>query len=271
LNSTYIEFYLVLFSVHARSETDVLKSIDWKWENKQNQKIPGSLPWGPFLTSPLAPRGEICTLGVKFTTSFIPRGEHSECLEEWGENRESHPQGITSSLGDKFTPWGQLRPWGRSLPLRVKLRMGLSPARPTLKKVNKKHRLQATLEAAAPTTAMQAPPTAMPAAAAATTRICRRRWRTATKRRSRRAIHARAGSRRTRRWRRSTPSRAECWGSRRFVSQHTFFDCVFVLQGSTIFSWKNLKTKNGMMILICKMAIIKVKMHPSLIALCIWN
>jgi hypothetical protein len=37
--------------------------------------------WGPFLTSPLgvnlAPRGEICPLGVKFTPSFTPRGKHS--------------------------------------------------------------------------------------------------------------------------------------------------------------------------------------------------
>jgi hypothetical protein len=39
---------------------------------------------GPFLTLPLAPlgvnlapRGEICPLGVKFTPSFTPRGEHS--------------------------------------------------------------------------------------------------------------------------------------------------------------------------------------------------
>jgi hypothetical protein len=32
---------------------------------------------GPFLTSPLAPRGELCPLGVKFTPSFTPRGEQS--------------------------------------------------------------------------------------------------------------------------------------------------------------------------------------------------
>jgi hypothetical protein len=37
---------------------------------------------GPFLTSPLAlgvnlaPRGEICPLGEKFTPFFTPRGEH---------------------------------------------------------------------------------------------------------------------------------------------------------------------------------------------------
>jgi hypothetical protein len=32
---------------------------------------------GHFLTSPLAPRGDICPLGLKFTPSFTPRGDHS--------------------------------------------------------------------------------------------------------------------------------------------------------------------------------------------------
>jgi hypothetical protein len=32
---------------------------------------------GPFLTSPLPPRGEICPLGKKFTPLLTPRGEHS--------------------------------------------------------------------------------------------------------------------------------------------------------------------------------------------------
>jgi hypothetical protein len=44
---------------------------------------------GPFLTSPLAPRGEICPLGVKFTPSFTPRGVHSllfRRMEGWTEN-----------------------------------------------------------------------------------------------------------------------------------------------------------------------------------------
>jgi hypothetical protein len=35
------------------------------------------LSWGPFLTLPLAPRGEICPLGGMFTPLFTPRGEHS--------------------------------------------------------------------------------------------------------------------------------------------------------------------------------------------------
>jgi hypothetical protein len=99
---------------------------------------------GPFLTSPLAPRGEICPLGVKFTPSSTPRGKHY-CLEEWrGEQRISppgatsplprgqiHPWGTTSPLGDNFTPRGQIHPWGTNSPLGVKfspgvkLRMGL--------------------------------------------------------------------------------------------------------------------------------------------------
>jgi hypothetical protein len=43
----------------------------------------------PFLTSPLAPRGEICPRGVKFTPSFTPRDEHSllfRRMERWTEN-----------------------------------------------------------------------------------------------------------------------------------------------------------------------------------------
>jgi hypothetical protein len=62
---------------------------------------------GPFVTSPLAPRGEIRPLGGMFTPSFTPRGEHSLlCVEEWrGEQRISPP-------GDNFTPWGQNSPLG---------------------------------------------------------------------------------------------------------------------------------------------------------------
>jgi hypothetical protein len=49
---------------------------------------------GPFLTSPLAPRGEICPLGGKFTPLFTPRGEHSlqTVLKNGGANREFHPR-----------------------------------------------------------------------------------------------------------------------------------------------------------------------------------
>jgi hypothetical protein len=38
---------------------------------------------GPFLTSPLAPRGEFYPLGGMLTPSFSLRGEHSLLLVEW--------------------------------------------------------------------------------------------------------------------------------------------------------------------------------------------
>jgi hypothetical protein len=40
-------------------------------------------------------------------------------LEEWRDEQRISPP------GDNFTPRGQLRPWGQSLPLVAKLRMGL--------------------------------------------------------------------------------------------------------------------------------------------------
>jgi hypothetical protein len=71
--------------------------------------------WGPFLTSPLAPRGKICPLGEMFTTSFAPRWT-LYCLEEWrGEQRISSPTENFTPPGDKIHPGGQLRPWGQSL------------------------------------------------------------------------------------------------------------------------------------------------------------
>jgi hypothetical protein len=55
---------------------------------------------GPFLTSPLgvnlAPGGEICPLGVKFTPSFTPRGEHPVLfrrMEGQTENFTPGPRG----------------------------------------------------------------------------------------------------------------------------------------------------------------------------------
>jgi hypothetical protein len=64
---------------------------------------------GLFLTSPLAPRGEICPLGVKFPPS-TPRVYTLYCLEEWrGKQR--------------------ITPGGQSLPLGVKLTMGLRVTR----------------------------------------------------------------------------------------------------------------------------------------------
>jgi hypothetical protein len=74
------------------------------------------------ITSPLgvnlAPRGEIFPLGGMFTPSFTPRGEHSLLFRRMEGQTESHPQRT------KFTPGGQIRPWGQSLAPGVKLRMG---------------------------------------------------------------------------------------------------------------------------------------------------
>jgi hypothetical protein len=82
------------------------------------RSIPGELGRrGPFLTSPLAPRGDICSLRGMFTPSFTPRGEHSLLFRKMeGRTEDLHPRGT------KFTPGGQLR---QSLPIRAKLRVGL--------------------------------------------------------------------------------------------------------------------------------------------------
>jgi hypothetical protein len=57
----------------------------------------------------LAPRGELCPIGGIFTLSFTPRGEHY-CLKELrGEQILSPPGGITSPLGAKVCPWGEVK------------------------------------------------------------------------------------------------------------------------------------------------------------------
>jgi hypothetical protein len=82
---------------------------------KFHRKVCGFVSRGPFLTSPLAPRGEICPVRVKFTPPFTPRGEHAYCLAEWrGKQRISPP-------GDNFTPRGQIHPWGTTSPRGVKV------------------------------------------------------------------------------------------------------------------------------------------------------
>jgi hypothetical protein len=73
----------------------------------------GLRAWGPFLTSPLTPRGEICPLGGMFTPSFTPRVEYSRVFRRMNGRTEN------------FTPRGHSRPWGWSVPLEAKLRMGL--------------------------------------------------------------------------------------------------------------------------------------------------
>jgi hypothetical protein len=80
-------------------------------------------PRGPFLTSPLAPRGELHPQAWSWPpgVKFVPKGGFSPLhsppgvntlyfLEEW--RGELHPQGITS-------------PPGQSFPQGAKLRMGL--------------------------------------------------------------------------------------------------------------------------------------------------
>jgi hypothetical protein len=51
-------------------------------------------------------------------------------VKNGGANREFHPQEITSPLGDKFTPGGQLRPWGSKCAPRGEFKngSGLLPA-----------------------------------------------------------------------------------------------------------------------------------------------
>jgi hypothetical protein len=49
---------------------------------------------GPFLTSPLAPRREICSLGEIFTPSLTPRGEHYVLFRRMeGQTENSTPRG----------------------------------------------------------------------------------------------------------------------------------------------------------------------------------
>jgi hypothetical protein len=76
----------------------------------------------------LGPQSEICLLGGMFTPLFTPRGEHSllyrtltTVYKNGVANKEFHPQGITSPLGDKNHNWETTSPlgvkgcpWGRS-------------------------------------------------------------------------------------------------------------------------------------------------------------
>jgi hypothetical protein len=81
--------------------------------------------WGPFLTSPLAPRGEICHLGGMFTPSFASGGKHSLLFRRMVGRTENftlqgitsppgykiHYWGTTSSLGSKFAPRSEVKNW----------------------------------------------------------------------------------------------------------------------------------------------------------------
>jgi hypothetical protein len=88
---------------------------------------PWSLGWPglgrlsePFLTSPLAPRGEIFPLGGMFTPSFAPGVNTLLFRRMEGQTENFTPRGKLIPQGTKFTPVGQLRPWVRSLPLGAK-------------------------------------------------------------------------------------------------------------------------------------------------------
>jgi hypothetical protein len=80
--------------------------------------IPRKPTRGPFLTSPLAPRGEICPLGGMFTPLFTPRGEHSLLF------RRMEGQTENFTPGDNFTPGGQLRSWGSKFAPRGEVKIG---------------------------------------------------------------------------------------------------------------------------------------------------
>jgi hypothetical protein len=90
---------------------------------RPNPTILNFTPGPQGRTSPLgvhlAPTGEICFLGEIFTPSLTPRGEQSLLFRRMEGQTEFHPQGT------KFTPGGQIRPWGQSLPLGAKLRADL--------------------------------------------------------------------------------------------------------------------------------------------------
>jgi hypothetical protein len=75
----------------------------------------------------LAPREELCPLGEMFTPSFTPRGEHFllfRRMEGRTENLISPPQGIMSPQGTKFSPWGQLCPFGIKVSFRGEVKNG---------------------------------------------------------------------------------------------------------------------------------------------------
>jgi hypothetical protein len=81
--------------------------LPWWWRRSlrlQPRRLRAILNFTP------APRGEICPLGVKFTPSFTPRGEHSLLFRR-----------MEGQTGDNFTPRGQSHPGGTTSPLGVKV------------------------------------------------------------------------------------------------------------------------------------------------------
>jgi hypothetical protein len=125
ITGSYIQF----LSMQRRSD---LAFFTMPGAEHCNIKLHCRYLWGPFLTSPLAPRGKLHSR-VEFVPqgwTLSPRGNvppfvHpkgwtlSTAWKNGGANIQILPQGITSPLGDKIHPWGQ------SLPLGAKLRMGI--------------------------------------------------------------------------------------------------------------------------------------------------
>jgi hypothetical protein len=59
--------------------TSILRNTVNRMGNQVSEKLRGRVTKGPFLTSPLAPRGELGPPGVNFVSlgvKFTPRGEH---------------------------------------------------------------------------------------------------------------------------------------------------------------------------------------------------
>jgi hypothetical protein len=84
-------------------------------------KMPNIAPRGPFLTSPLAPRGEICPIGGMFTHLFTPEGEQSLLFRRMeGRTDNFTPRGHNSPLWAKFSPRGEVK----NGPLRITSALG---------------------------------------------------------------------------------------------------------------------------------------------------
>jgi hypothetical protein len=80
---------------------------------------------GPFLTSLLAPRVELCALGGMVHPFVHPRGEHFLLFRRMESLTEFHTQGITPPpQGTKFTRGEKRRPWGSKFAPRGEVKYG---------------------------------------------------------------------------------------------------------------------------------------------------
>jgi hypothetical protein len=112
---------IALLDRSRRELSQILDRLDYFSKScRITSKVRSSRCLGPVLTSPLAPRGEICPLGRMFIPLFTPRGEYSLLFRRMeGRTENFTPWGQNSPLGDNFAHGGQ------SFPLEAKLRMGL--------------------------------------------------------------------------------------------------------------------------------------------------